>query len=264
MFQRIVFAAAISGLIAGLVVSAVQAVRVVPLILEAETFEKASPPTHPHTADTPTHPHTADTPTHPHTADTPAHPHTADTPAHPHAAGTPAHDHADETGIDLSRTALTAVSNVIAAIGFALLLIAGFVVHGGVDWKAGIFWGIGGFLAFSLAPSIRLPPELPGTFAAPVPNRQIWWAATAAGTSIGLVLLVFKPGASWKALGVAAIVLPHIIGAPHPERHGGLAPAELMHAFVVAALVSSVIFWAVLGACSGYFFSRSEKSLGEA
>lgn len=225
MFQRIVFAAAISGLIAGLVVSALQTVRVVPLIYEAETYEKASPP------------------------------------AHTHPAGTPAHD--DEAGIDLSRTALTAVSNVIAAIGFALLLIAGFAVHGGIDWKKGILWGIGGFIAFSLAPSIGLPPELPGTFAAPVPDRQIWWAATAAGTSIGLLLLVFKPGASWKVLGAAAIALPHIIGAPHPERLGGLAPAELMHAFVVAALVSSVIFWAVLGACSGYFFGRSEKRLSE-
>ncbi|MEE9257498.1 MAG: CbtA family protein [bacterium] len=40
MFQRIIFAAAISGLIGGLVASAVQSIKVVPLIYEAETYEK--------------------------------------------------------------------------------------------------------------------------------------------------------------------------------------------------------------------------------
>ncbi len=229
MFQRIVFAAAISGWIAGLVVSAVHAVRAVPLIYEAETYEKKG---------------------------------TAPALALSNQGNSQSAQ--EDAAGDFSRVALTVVSNVISAIGLALLLIAGFAVHGGVDWKKGILWGIGGFIAFSLAPSIGLPPELPGTFAAPVPNRQIWWAATAAGTSIGLLLLAFKPGASWKVLGVAAIALPHIIGAPHPERLGGLAPEELMHAFVVAVLVSSAIFWAVLGACSGYFYNRFEKGPSEA
>ena len=229
MFQRIVFAAAISGLIAGLVVSAVQAVLAVPLIYEAETYEKKET-----------------------------------TPAPALSLKENSQSTQENAGGDFSRVALTVVSNVIASIGFALLLIAGFAVHGGVDWKAGILWGIGGFIAYSLAPAIGLPPELPGTFAAPLLARQIWWVATVAGSSIGLLLLAFKPGASWKVLGVAAIALPHIIGAPHPERLGGLAPAELMHAFVVAVLVSSVIFWAVLGACSGHFFNRFEKGPSEA
>ncbi len=149
---------------------------------------------------------------------------------------------------------------MITAFGFALLLIAGFAVRGGIDWKAGILWGIAGFIAFSLAPSIGLPPEPPGAFAAPVPSRQIWWVATTAGTSFGLILLAFKRGAPWKAVGVAVIALPHIIGAPHPEKLGGLAPEELMHVFVAAALASSAIFWVVLGACSGYFFKRFGRS----
>ena len=229
MFQRIVFAAAISGLIAGLVVSAVHAVRAVPLIYEAETYEKKE---------------------------------TAPALALSNQGNSQSAQ--EDAAGDFSRVALTVVSNVISAIGLALLLIAGFAVHGGVDWKKGILWGIGGFIAFSLAPSIGLPPELPGTFAAPLSARQIWWVATVVGTSIGLVLLAFKPGVSWKVLGVAAIALPHIIGAPHPERLGGLAPAELMRAFVVASLVSSAIFWVVLGACSGYFFGRFEKGPNEA
>ncbi len=222
MFQRIVFAAAISGLLAGIVVSAVQAVRVVPLIYQAEKYEKKElAPIH-------------------------------------------ARSYEENKASDFSRVALTVISNVITAIGFSLLLIAGFSVHGGIDWKKGILWGIGGFVAFSLAPSIGLHPELPGTFAAPLQNRQIWWSATAIGTVIGLILLAFKSGTSWKMLAVVIIALPHIIGAPHPEKSGGLAPPELMNAFVVAALVSSAIFWMVLGVCSGYFFNWFEKKPIEA
>ncbi len=221
MFRRIVFAAAVSGLIAGLFLSAAQALRVIPLILEAETYEKASPP------------------------------------ARALPAGTPALG--DEAGIDFSRTALTAVSNVISAIGFALLLVAGFSLRGGSDWRSGILWGLGGFAAFSLAPSLGLPPELPGTFAAPLAGRQVWWAFTAAATSGGLAFAAFSRGWGLKAFGAALIALPHLIGAPQPAQHGGLAPEALMQAFVLAALATSLLYWIVLGTLAGYFFHRFEQ-----
>ena len=43
MFRRIVFAAAAAGLLAGLIVSAIQSVGAIPLILKAETYENAGP-----------------------------------------------------------------------------------------------------------------------------------------------------------------------------------------------------------------------------
>ena len=43
LFQRIFFAAVLSGLAAGLAMSAVQQWRVAPLILEAEVYENAVP-----------------------------------------------------------------------------------------------------------------------------------------------------------------------------------------------------------------------------
>ncbi|MEE9240933.1 MAG: CbtA family protein [bacterium] len=221
MFKRIVFAAAASGLVAGLVVSAVQFVRAVPLIYEAEKYEKKEPPPAQALGST--------------------------------QKGLAPSDGEEQGGF--SRPALTIVSNVMSAIGFALLLIAGFAIRGNVDWKQGVLWGMGGFIAFSLAPSIGLPPELPGSFAAALPDRQIWWIPTVAGTAVGLLLLAFKPGMRWKLAGVALIALPHIIGAPQPDRHGGLAPDDLMNAFVVAALVTSAIFWVALGAASAYFFN---------
>lgn len=224
MFRRIIFAAALSGLIGGLILSAVQAVRVVPLIKQAETYENA-PAAHPHSGT-----------------------------AAPHA-----HEPAAADAPGLSRTAFTAVSNVVTAIGFALILIAGISLRGGADWRQGILWGLGGYAAFNFAPSIGLPPELPGTFAAAVPDRQIWWLLTAALTAGGLALAAFAQSWAWKTLGVVLIALPHLIGAPQPEKHGGLAPEAMMREFAFAALAASGVFWVALGGLSGYFFTRFEK-----
>ncbi len=218
MFQRIFFAAVVSGVIAGLFATAVQSVRVIPLIYEAEKYERREPIPIPQTHE----------------------------------------DHADE-GDGLSRLALTLVSNVVSAIGFALLLVGGFALRGDVDWRRGILWGVGGFIVFALAPSVGLPPELPGTAAAPLPHRQLWWILTVAGTAAGLLLLAFKPGALFKALGVVLLILPHVIGPPRPEAGGGLAPEALVNSFILTALVGSLVFWVVLGLCAGYFFGRLNK-----
>ena len=203
---------------AGLFATAVQSIRVIPQIYEAEKYEKREPVPHPQTHE----------------------------------------DHADE-GDGLSRLALTLVSNVVSAIGFALLLVGCFALYGEVDWWRGILWGVGGFIVFSLAPAVGLPPELPGASTAPLPHRQLWWILTVAATGSGLGLLAFKPGALFKALGVALIILPQAIGAPHPEAHGGSSPQALMGSFILTALAASAAFWVVLGLCAGYFYGRLSR-----
>ena len=218
MFQKIFFAAVVSGVMAGLFATAVQSIRVIPQIYEAEKYEKREPVPLPQTHE----------------------------------------DHADE-GDGLSRLALTLVSNVVSAIGFALLLVGCFALYGEVDWWRGILWGVGGFIVFSLAPAVGLPPELPGASTAPLPHRQVWWILTVAGTASGLALLAFKPGTVFKALGVALIILPQAIGAPHPEAHGGSSPQALMGSFILTALAASAAFWVVLGLCAGYFYGRLSR-----
>ena len=215
MFQRIFFAAVVSGVIAGLFATAVQSVQVIPLIYEAEKYEKKEPIPLPQTHE----------------------------------------DHVDEGG-DFSRLALTLVSNVVSGVGFALLLVGCFAIRGEVDWRRGILWGVGGFIVFSLAPAIGLPPELPGVPAASLPHRQLWWILTVAATASGLILLAFKPGVVFKALGVVLLVSPHLIGAPHPEADGGPVPRSLLESFILTALLASAAFWVVLGLCAGYFFTR--------
>ncbi|HEY0918157.1 CbtA family protein, partial [Devosia sp.] len=153
LFQRIVFAAVLAGLAAGLGMSALQHWKVTPLILIAETFESPAPASHAHAAETPD-------------------------PSHDEATWAPA------DGVE--RTAYTVLANVLTAIGFALLLAAASVLTGlPVTARNGIVWGVGGFVAFQLAPAVGLPPELPGMVAAELGARQAWWWATALSTGAG-------------------------------------------------------------------------------
>lgn len=213
------FAAALAGLIAGVFATAAQTVRVIPIILEAETYETAAPADH--------------------------------DPAQATAAA-----EAWAPGDGVERMAFTLVTNVLSGVGFALLLAAGFALAGGADWRRGLYWGAAGFVAFTLAPAIGLPPEIPGAEAAPLADRQLWWLGTVVATGGGLALIFLSRKAAWVAVGVGLIVLPHLIGAPQPAAHGGLAPDSLARDFVVAALVTSFLFWLVLGASAGFFYKR--------
>ena len=125
------------------------------------------------------------------------------------------------------------------------------------DWRRGMIWGLAGYATFSLAPAFGLPPELPGMAAGELGVRQIWWAATAASTAAGLALLLLVPRVALRALGAVLIVVPHVIGAPHPDGATASAvPAELAASFVSATLVANLLFWLVIGGASAWAFSR--------
>jgi cobalt transporter subunit CbtA len=172
------------------------------------------------------------------------------------------HDHGaaewePEDGFE--RTAYTVLADLLTGIGFSLLLIAGFAVSGRpVDWRQGVYWGLAGFTVFILAPGVGLPPEIPGTAAADLTARQIWWLATALLTAGGLGLLFYvkEPKPLWVIIALALIVLPQAIGAPQPDEYHSAAPEALAHRFVVATMIATLLFWSVLGALSGYFYKR--------
>ena len=128
---------------------------------------------------------------------------------------------------------------------------------GGIDhWRHGLFWGLGGFVAFALAPSLSLPPELPGMPSADLASRQVWWVATAAITGGGLAIIVFRP-ALWAAiLGIVLILAPHIVGAPQPASFESPVPHDLAQRFVTSVMVSNFLFWVLLGGLADYTRSR--------
>jgi cobalt transporter subunit CbtA len=155
------------------------------------------------------------------------------------------------------RTAFTLAANVLTGIGFALLLIAVSELAGGiVDWRQGVFWGLAAFTVFTLAPGLGLPPELPAMPAAELGPRQIWWVATALSTAGGIALLVYGQSVFAVVAAVALIAAPHIVGAPQPASHASPIPENLHHSFVVAVVLTTMVFWVLLGGLTGYFRRR--------
>jgi cobalt transporter subunit CbtA len=225
-------------LLAGILLAALQTYATVPLILQAETFEGGE-----------AHDHGA--------APADASPDEA-APADAVAAA-PAGEEEEAWGPEdgFERFAFTLAVNVISGVGFALLLVAASEMAGGIlNWRQGMFWGFAGFAVFTLAPGLGLPPELPAMPAADLFARQVWWIGTVAATAAGLALIAFKGTAALSIVGVALIVIPHIIGAPQPESHESPIPADLHHQFVVAVTVTNLIFWVALGAIVGLLRPR--------
>jgi cobalt transporter subunit CbtA len=228
MLRNLLLTAIVAGSIGGVAMTVLQTQSVVPLILEAETYEDAAPAAPPVA-----HVHAHDALEHVHEAD----------------AWKPA-----DGG---ERTAYTAAANILTAIGFSLMLVACFSLRNRpVGLVQGILWGLAGFAAFSAAPALGLPPELPGSVAAPLADRQAWWLATAAATMIGLAVVVFAPRPWAKIVGAGLVLLPHLVGAPHLEAHEGGVPAELAADFVMASLGSAAVLWLLLGGMSGWLYSR--------
>ncbi len=160
---------------------------------------------------------------------------------------------------NLSRHAMTAGFNLVTYTAFAFLMVAAMALAArsgrAPTWRIGMVWGVCGFVVMHLAPAIGLPPELPGTIAAEIELRQVWWFGTAASTALGLGLLAFGRGIL-PVIGIAALLLPHLIGAPHLDTYFGIAPPELAAEFVARSLGVAAASWVVLGALSAYFFTR--------
>ena len=196
-FRIIVIAALWSGLWAGLLLTVVQSIQVIPTLLQAEVYEQQA----------------------------------TTLPVHTHAAGDATHEHEAETWRPQNgweRTAYTAAANISLAVGFALLLGAAGNLRGGIShWRNGLLWGLAGYTVFFVAPSLGLPPEVPGTETANLKDRQLWWLMTVVDTAAGLWLLVFSKTKLNKLLGLVLLVSPHWIGAPQPEVHSSAAPAAV-------------------------------------
>ncbi len=232
IFRNLVFAALAVGIISGLVLALAQQAAVTPTILAAEAFEinEAEPALQAH--------------------------------GHEHAA----HSHdpeawAPEDGAE--RLFYTTVANILAAIGFALLILSAMAYSGKGNLKNGALWGVAGYLTFFVAPAIGLHPEIPGMEAANLQGRQGWWLITVTLTAAGLALIAFGQ-ASLKLGGVVLLLIPHVLGAPLPETHGFAHPdaiavatlEKLAENFVQATAIANGVFWLVLGVSSGYVINK--------
>ena len=229
MLKPLLASALFAGLIAGLFAAALQQVFLVPLIAEAELYESG----------------------------TLIHFGGAEQAAHGAEAS---HEHAAAEEGSLSRSLMTVLMTVLTTCGFGLMLVAGFALAERmhltrIDLRSGLLFGLAGFAATQLLPSMGLSPELPGAAAAELSQRQLWWLVTVAGTLVGTALLAWGNPAT-KIAGAVMIAAPHIYGAPHPHEFYGVVPPELSALFAARVLAVGALGWAALGALAGHFWSR--------
>ncbi len=203
VFKRIVIAAALAGLISGLLLTAIQHFQLTPLIRKAEALETsahASPPS----------------------------------------------------------VLATTAANVTLATGFALLLGSALSLRAKTGWRVGLLWGAAGYVVFFVAPSLGLPPELPGTQSAALRDRELWWIGTVILSGAGLWLAAFARKPWLRILGLALLIAPHLFGAPQPAASVATAPVELTSDFIRSAYIANAILWLSLGGLFGLFY-RTEK-----
>jgi cobalt transporter subunit CbtA len=246
LFRRVVLCALLVGALSGLLLSVVQLWQVIPIIHRAERFEHARAPQA----------------TEPAREVTQAH----EDAGHAHPAG------AWEPAEGAERMVYTLLANVLIAAGFALVMLAAMAASlkrnaaAKFDWRYGLLWGAAGYIIFFVAPSLGLPPEIPGAAMAPLEARQLWWVLTVVFTAAGLAGAAFgKTPWRWAALGL--LVVPHLVGAPHPAT-GPFADypppaaaelAELARQFVWATALANALYWLALGSASAWAVRRFLK-----
>jgi cobalt transporter subunit CbtA len=230
--RRIFLAGIVAGLVAGVFITAIQAVKIAPLIEAAEVYERADASRHAATPD-----------------------------AHDQMGGMQMDAAEWEPAEGIERLGFTLVANMLVGVAYGLFLSVGIAVRSAIAGTRssamnGIAWGIAGFAVFQLAPSFGLPPEPPGTVAAALLARQSWWLGTALATAAGLALVVFQKNRALQLLGIVAIAVPHLIGAPQPPPSNGSLPAQIAAEFVAASLGTAALFWLVLGGGVGWLYGR--------
>lgn len=242
MIARILLAALGAGLVAGLLITPVQYARVVPLILHAEAFEGGRAALEVLAeAETSVADGSFDG---------------ARASAGPPGEGAEA---GPETSGE-SRLLGTLSANLLTGAGMALILAAASLILAvPVTGANGARWGLVGFAVLSLAPAIGLAPELPAMPAADLAARQGWWSASVLLAAAGAYALILRRELWAKALGLLAIALPHLLGAPRPEILASPVPPTLAAEFAVASLATAAAFWLILGQVSGYAFDRMRR-----
>ena len=230
MIGRVVLVALLAGIAAGLIMGAIQHVRLTPLILEAEVYENRN---------------------------------------HDHGAtageAAPAVAESEEGWAPSDggqRTLSTTVASAMSGAAFAAILVGISLLTGiPVTKENGVIWGLCGFLAATLAPAMGLPPELPGMPAGDLITRQIWWAGTIAATAAALYLIATRRETWAMALAIALIGLPHVIGAPDSVSHESAVPASLAAAFAANSIAANAIFWVLIGSFLGLTINRYAKDI---
>ena len=239
IFTRIIYCSVLIGMATGLLLSLLQVLTVDPIIFQAETYEIIETDS-----------------------------------TQPAGHENYDHDHSGWAPADGSeRTFYTVLSNISAGVGFSAIILAlmsqfWLPRRRVINLRHSLLWGLAGFAALYLAPGIGLPPEIPGIQAAPVEQRQFWWALTAICVGVGLGILAWSP-IKLKAIGLLFLVVPYLVGAPshqgpefvHSDPVVVEALIDLHQQFIVTSGAVNLMFWMALGLACGAAFNRWFRSV---
>lgn len=246
MLMRLLSAGLMAGVLAGVCVAGLQHVTTTPMILKAESFEGVASPGAGHEH--------SDVRLGTDPLFILAH---SDKPATANSDTNAASASVWSPADGLERSLATTVTTIGAAVGFGLMLLAAMLASNAkITAATAALWGAAGFVVTGLAPGLGLAPELPGSAAADIVSRQIWWLATAVLTAVGLWTIWHKPTLPIVAGSVALIALPHIFGAPNDGAYASSVPAELAAHFTSSSLAVHAVLWVLVGALAGYFWAR--------
>jgi predicted cobalt transporter CbtA len=68
--------------------------------------------------------------------------------------------------------------------------------------------------------------------------------------------LVYQRSLVAVVAAIALLVVPHLIGAPQPASYESPIPEGLHHSFVVGVVLTTLLFWVLLGGLAGLFRGR--------
>jgi cobalt transporter subunit CbtA len=234
IFTRIIYSAVLIGMATGLLLSLMQNLTLDPIIFQAESYEISKSES----------------------AVVQGH----ESHDHEHSGWAPADGS--------ERTIYTVLSNMSAGIGFSAVILAlmsqfWLPKQRTIKPQQSLLWGVAGFAALYLAPGIGLPAEIPGIQAAPVEQRQIWWALTAICVAIGLGILAWAQ-VKLKAIGLLFLAIPYLVGAPsyqgpefaHPDPAAVEVLTKLHQQFIITSGIVNLLFWIALGLACGAAFNR--------
>ncbi len=164
----------------------------------------------------------------------------------------------------VTRYALAFFAAFVTWVGLALVMVAGFALaerHAQrITMQDAILWGVAGFAALHVMTGIGLAPELPGTPAAELELRQLWWMTTAVTAIIAFAFMGYGRKPIHVALAMVLLIAPHLIGAPRLDGYAGVAPPELSGEYVARAYAVAFISWITLGLAAGHFWNRERPA----
>lgn len=240
MLGKIILSTLVAGLLAGLIMAGMQYVRLTPLILAAEVYE------------TPETEAIAE-------ANKPCVETMADMKMC-NDEGRPSWKPED----GWQRMIATTAASLLTGSGFAILMLGlSLLVNIPITIQSGMIWGLCGFIAISLAPSIGLPPELPGMPAADLHTRQIWWVLTIVFTSAAIYLWIKAKDHWWHMAAVMVAIAPQLFAPPNANKTESNLPASLAAEFVSSSLAANLVMWLAIGFFVSLAIDRYQKDIAK-